>query len=404
MKSMSKTTNKVLVSIIVPIYNVAPYLDKCIDSAIAQSYSDIEIILVDDGSTDLSGEIIDSYARRDDRIKIIHKENGGLVSARKAGISASKGKYIFYLDGDDSIELNYIKELATIAEKENADVVISMSTYARKGLLKAVIPTGVYKAEEQRKFLYENMISSKGFYSFGVMPFLCGKLFRRDIILPLQLQVDERIKVGEDVACIYPVILTSQCVVIARLDGYIYRERAGSLSSNNLETPDESIEHLAFRYRFMKKTYEKMSQNTEAIIRQLKEYAYFALLTKFPQLLFSDKEKRFLPYDIKTGDHIIIYGAGMFGKKIRDLLERNGYTNILYSIDRDAYPNKGAEPIISILSERYDKIIIATLHKDMAYEMEDCLENLGIEKEKITSVKLDAGICEYVNEMLEKRL
>ena len=109
------------ISIIVPVYNVEKYLKRCIDSILNQSFTDFELILVDDGSTDNSGEIIDEYAIKDERIKVIHKENGGLSSARNVGIEYSKGNYIAFVDSDDYINKNmykfYIKMLLNIMLK-----------------------------------------------------------------------------------------------------------------------------------------------------------------------------------------------------------------------------------------------------------------------------------------------
>ena len=92
------------ISIIVPIYNIKAYFPQCIESLLYQTFSDMEILLVDDGSTDGSGKICDEYAQKDSRIRVLHKKNGGLVSARKAGLSMAKGEYIAYVDGDDKNE------------------------------------------------------------------------------------------------------------------------------------------------------------------------------------------------------------------------------------------------------------------------------------------------------------
>ena len=100
---MEKEQN-ILFSIIVPIFNVSAYVRKCIESIVNQTYQNLDIILVDDGSTDDSGVICDEYAEKDSRIRVIHKTNGGLVSARKAGINIAKGEYSLYVDGDDWIE------------------------------------------------------------------------------------------------------------------------------------------------------------------------------------------------------------------------------------------------------------------------------------------------------------
>ena len=112
------------VSIIIPVYNVAPFLDKCLSSCIDQTFQDIEIIVVNDGSRDGSSQIIAAYAAIDDRIRIITKENQGLIYARKSGLEVASGKYVFHLDGDDYIETTAIEELYSEAVKSEADYVV----------------------------------------------------------------------------------------------------------------------------------------------------------------------------------------------------------------------------------------------------------------------------------------
>ena len=112
-----------LVSIIIPIYNVEQYLDRCIKSVINQTYKNIEIILVDDGSTDKCPEICDQYAQKDNRIVVIHKENGGLSSARNAGMKVLKGEYMLFADSDDWIKENTVEELLQIAIEHDVDFV-----------------------------------------------------------------------------------------------------------------------------------------------------------------------------------------------------------------------------------------------------------------------------------------
>ncbi len=112
------------VSIIIPIYNVEKYLAECVDSILGQTFQNIEIILVDDGSSDLSGKMADDYAAKDSRIKVIHKENGGLSSARNAGMKIARGDYIYFCDSDDYISLNAIGILYKIATENNLDMVL----------------------------------------------------------------------------------------------------------------------------------------------------------------------------------------------------------------------------------------------------------------------------------------
>lgn len=112
------------ISIIVPVYNVQQYLHQCVDSLLEQDIKNYEIILIDDGSTDLSSEIVDEYANKDKKIKSIHKMNGGLGSARNAGIKVSKGKYILFVDSDDYLEKNCLSKMLGVAEQNDLDILL----------------------------------------------------------------------------------------------------------------------------------------------------------------------------------------------------------------------------------------------------------------------------------------
>lgn len=112
------------ISIIVPVYKVEPYLRKCVDSILAQTFTDFEVILVDDGSPDNSGKICDEYASKDSRVRVIHKKNGGLSSARNAGIDVARGKYLGFVDSDDYIEKDMYELLYDNIVKEQADLSI----------------------------------------------------------------------------------------------------------------------------------------------------------------------------------------------------------------------------------------------------------------------------------------
>ena len=115
--------NQPLVSVIIPVYNVEEYLRECVDSVIGQTYKNLEIVLVDDGSTDSSGKICDEYLEKDERVAVIHQKNGGLSQARNKGFSESDGKYVYFLDRDDYISENTLGTLVEIAEKDNSDIV-----------------------------------------------------------------------------------------------------------------------------------------------------------------------------------------------------------------------------------------------------------------------------------------
>ena len=111
-----------LISVIIPVYNVEKYIRYCLDSVINQTYKNLEIIIVDDGTKDSSGEIAEEYAVKDSRIKVIHKENGGLSDARNVGLDAATGKYIAFLDSDDVITLDFYEYLYNIIKEKDYDI------------------------------------------------------------------------------------------------------------------------------------------------------------------------------------------------------------------------------------------------------------------------------------------
>ena len=111
-----------LVSIIIPVYNVEKYLAECIESVLKQTYQNIEILLIDDGSPDNSGKICDEYEEKDSRVRVIHKENGGVSSARNVGLEQANGEYITFIDSDDFVSESYIEELYIALENGNSDL------------------------------------------------------------------------------------------------------------------------------------------------------------------------------------------------------------------------------------------------------------------------------------------
>ena len=122
-----------LLSVIVPIYNVEQYLRECVESILASDYKNLEIILVDDGSSDNCGQICEEYKQKDDRIKVVHKENGGLISARKAGIEVATGYYITFVDGDDKIYPDYYQKAFDVMEELPDAMVLAISKELEKG-------------------------------------------------------------------------------------------------------------------------------------------------------------------------------------------------------------------------------------------------------------------------------
>lgn len=229
-------------SIIVPIYKTEKYLRQCIESVLSQRCDDYELILVDDGSPDNSGEIADEYANNSDRIKVIHKPNGGLVSARKAGAREANGMYVLCLDSDDYLAENALSILSDNIDKTHSDMYsFGHEEYDEKrNTIERKYPSlseGVYDNEESLKKIYKKVIydKKKPFFNFGLMPSIWSKAIKREIYTKWQLQADERIIIGEDFALSVPMIFEVKSICIMHEALYCYRIIESSLSHAHTE-------------------------------------------------------------------------------------------------------------------------------------------------------------------------
>ena len=218
-------SEKLLVSIIIPVYNVEKYLLACVNSVINQTYKCLEIILVDDGSTDSSGRICDECAKLDSRIKVIHKTNGGLSDARNAGIDAATGDYLAFVDSDDIIHTRFVEMLYALANYLNADVssVEFKNFYDEETLdLEEILvgKTMILQSEEAiDKILYQNILDNSA----------CNKLYDRRLFDGLRFPIG---KLYEDLAIFYKVYERAKKVVHRREAYYFYRLRRDSITGN----------------------------------------------------------------------------------------------------------------------------------------------------------------------------
>lgn len=217
--------NTPLISVIVPVYNVAEYLPKCVDSILAQSYSHLEIILVDDGSTDESGRICDEYSKNDSRVKTIHKANGGLSDARNVGIEASSGDYIMFVDSDDLIHYRFVETLLGLSLDHKAGIasVEFKSFYEESDLDLSEAFDGkvmVFSSEESiERVLYQNVLDNS----------VCNKIYARDVIGNLRFPIG---KLYEDMAICYRLMERTSKVAHKQVPLYYYRLRKDSITGN----------------------------------------------------------------------------------------------------------------------------------------------------------------------------
>lgn len=222
-------------SVIVPVYNMDEYLERCIHSIMRQGFQDYEMILVDDGSTDNSPIICDAYSEQDARIKVIHKENGGLVSARNAGIAAASGEYVLWVDADDWIEestLQTIYEKALLPFRPDAVIYGARHIFedGRAVQLPCYAPSGYYDRARLEDFILPNMIyyHEKRFCTGLFNPMACNKTYKTSILRECRCR-DERIRMGEDAAFVFEALYKSDTLVV--LDDVFYNYFKGNEAS-----------------------------------------------------------------------------------------------------------------------------------------------------------------------------
>ncbi len=210
-------------SILVSVYNEQYSIKRCLDSILKQTFGDFEVIVVDDGSCDRSGEICDRYRLKDSRIKVIHKTNQGLAAARKTALNACCGEYVGFVDSDDYIDEHMFEKLCGAARDNDADMVVCGAVHhigERTECHQGAKSFGVFDKKRMENEIYRDMLSSNGFFEFGVTPPLWNKIFRRNII-QCYFNVDNGTVMGEDVAAVYPSLLRSKKVVILK-DEFLY--------------------------------------------------------------------------------------------------------------------------------------------------------------------------------------
>ncbi|WP_086313933.1 hypothetical protein A5821_001482 [Enterococcus sp. 7F3_DIV0205] len=267
------------ISIIVPVYNVERYLRKCVDSILNQTFTDIEVILVDDGSTDSSGEICDEYVLQDQRVQVIHKENGGLSDARNTGIESARGEYLGFVDSDDYIALDMYELLFNNIQKEAADLAICgiYDVYENKEPLKKTQEYMVLDKVAAMKLILEAKI---------VSVHAVNKLYKKNIFDQIRYPVG---MITEDAAVILSILENTKKVVIDTQQKYYYYHRANSISSNRFSKKDlDTIQVWKENESYIEKHYPELAYVAHTRVC----WAYFTVLDKMMNSKIADEDKQ----------------------------------------------------------------------------------------------------------------
>ena len=218
-------------SVIVPVHNTEKYLRECIDSILAQTFTDFELILVDDGSTDGSGAICDEYVAKDPRIRVIHQENGGVTRARKTAMKIAVGSWISFIDSDDWTHPYMFEMMLEKASISNSKIVICDAYIVfsdRLEMAGSLAEEGFYNKDAMIEKIYPTMIMNLEYRRPGIAGWLCNKLFEKALLETVFWDVDDSYIYSEDALCSYMALLECRELYILHVPLYYYRQHSAS--------------------------------------------------------------------------------------------------------------------------------------------------------------------------------
>ena len=289
------------ISVIVPVYNVEKYLNRCVESILSQTFKDFELLLIDDGSTDNSGSICDEYEKKDCRIKVIHKPNSGPSDARNVGIELAIGKYILFVDSDDWVSNDLLDFLYKLIVKNNADIAlsgyISTGNTINNSLLRCK-ETHVISKENIRKFCLNKEIVSP-----------CGKLYKRDLFNKIRFPSGQ---IYEDIFTVFQVMSESNSVVVNLTPKYYYFSDITSITRSKFT---KSRWDLLKAYEDVLEACMNETEEVQKLAEFRRNKCYFTLLCHVAFYGFAD--------DYKDKDKTVRYLLKNFRKHYFSLVKSN---------------------------------------------------------------------------------
>lgn len=376
-----KSFQQIKLSVIVPVYNVESCIRRCLDSILAQTYQNLQIILVDDGSTDGSGEICDAYAAKDGRIQVIHKENGGIASARKAGVLHAVGEYTTNVDSDDWIEENAYEAMVSRLEEYHPDMLVFGYKKEHTGFTEEYrqgIKEGYYHRKEFWKE-FNRCVKETPFFNQPIDMILWNKAIRTELCKEYQFKCREELgDNGDDDSVVFPCLLALESIFVDSECFYHYCVRKKSALWNPVNRSYESClvlsEHLIKSY-----VEHRNSTGMEKNFLLYKLYYHLMLIVPYK---FIDKDGCVLYPQMRPESNIIVYGKGVFANRLTEYLGQMHYCNIVDNIDKaDIGRLKGID------KGKYDYIIIAIFHSAVVSSAVALLIKQGIAPEKILCIE-----------------
>lgn len=381
------------IGVVVTVFNMENYISNCINSILQQTYKGIELVIVDDGSTDSSGAMCDKLARKDSRVKVIHQENQGPILARLHGVEQIEAEYVTFVDGDDWLDENLYQDIMEGKFLEKTDMVsFGIFRYRRDNDVYGdlcIFKEGIYRRENIEKDMLPRLFWDLAKCTYGLDPSLCSKIFRKELLLKhLRNISDLNIHYGEDIAVLYPLVLECGTIVILDKCYYYHRMRKGNVLAPYYQDA-QYYEKLYYLYRYLYQAFSAY-QYGEMLLKQLDYFYMYSVRSgkiKYGDLAF---EERFLfPFDkIRKGSRLILYGAGQVGQTFYCQLRKVRFCEIVCWVDQDyqLYNRSEIKSVESIKAADYDYILIAVYGKETAVVIKNCLMKMGVASSKIVTI------------------
>ncbi len=381
--------DKPLISIIVPVYNVKEYLENCLKSIGNQTYERLEIIIIEDGSTDGSEDICDEFVQTDSRSKVIHQKNAGVAAARRNGVLCANGEYICFVDADDEIDCNMMEYLE--GEIGEYDMITSGCYYEgeRKEYIELTdaMGEGCYSTEKEMKYLIANMLAFENRFEYGILPYLVVKMFKADLLKEVIKNINPVLSYAEDVELLFQYILQCKAIRITHACFYYYHFRKESASNtvNRNYMYDLNKVYLSLEKVFKGHLWENVLMHQLQLFVAERIYSITGWMG-FP----ADAQmiRYVFPFpELEQSCRIVLYGAGNVGMDYYRLIFRRNLVHLVLWVDKGwkTYQNDYT-PVLSpkeIWNYEYDYIIIAIKKEKIAKEIQQELVQMGIAEEKI---------------------
>lgn len=379
------------ISVIIPIYNAAPHLPRCIESVLGQTYANLQIILIDDGSTDGSGDVCDRYAESDGRVEAYHTENRGLVAARRLGLRYARGEYVGFVDADDYAEPDMFELLWEEIKGSGAD--FAHMGYIQETCGKSEAVCGFQEGtldlpdRDSREEALERYVLRAEEDRF-ITPSIWSKLFRKGLIQKCYVAVPEEQQYGEDLLCLCLCILESRRIRLSGHARYHYVVQDSSLS--HLDNAERIVAEAGLQYHLLKvlreydgSVYRRLQDRICRFLigREMSAMRLLGIKNLYiPEFYYKNAE------DLR-GKKIVLYGAGKVGQDYYMQLCRYRDIDIVAWLDsgwqRYRFDYADVKGISELDGCECEKIVIAVWKEETAGEIESMLVGCGQGREKI---------------------